>query len=285
MPPRSTPTRLHSRICQPRCDTREIGSKTPSRWLLPTGKRARLPAPLQSDSRCNPLLSFQCTNRLPLRTRRVARKFACPAEKQRRWLVDIGNPVEAFCRGIEFAASPMRETLGIGRGRCSLLRRLLPRLRKQFVELDRGGTPLDPDSVEFTPCECRSRQRDGHLRGGDRGPVKLVGSLEPRRNVYGVAHHRIIEAPPRSDIADQRCAGIESHPMSDLVTMKGSGSLIELVETRTATECGVRRIARMVAIVGRCSEYRDNRVADILVDIAAFTFDDVGHSGKILVHE
>ena len=73
--------------------------------------------------------------------------------------------------------------------------------------------------------------------------------------------------------------------MSDLVTMKGSGSLIELVETRTAAECGVRRIARMVAIVGRCSEYRDNRVADILVDIAAFTFDDVGHSGKILVHE
>jgi len=97
---------------------------------------------LQSREARNLLLCIQCADRFPIRTRRMACKCFGPAEKQRGRLVDISGPLEAFCRGVEFTGSPMRETLGIGRGSSRLLRRLLPRLREQFVNLYGVARPL-----------------------------------------------------------------------------------------------------------------------------------------------
>ena len=57
---------------------------------------------LQSREARNLLLCIQCADRLPIRTRRMACKCFGPAEKQRGRLVDIGDPLEAFCRGVEF---------------------------------------------------------------------------------------------------------------------------------------------------------------------------------------
>ncbi len=79
----------------------------------------------------------------------MACKCFGPAEKQLGRLVDISDPLEAFCRCVELAGPPMRETLGIGRGSRRLLRRLLPRLGEQFVNLYRGGASLDPDGVKL----------------------------------------------------------------------------------------------------------------------------------------
>ena len=179
----------------------------------------------------------------------------------------------------------MRETFGIDSRRRNLLRCLLPGHRKQFVDLHRSRASLHPDCIEFAPCECRSRQRDRHFRCGDRGAVVLVGALKPRRDVHRVAHHGIVEPPPRADVADQCFAGIEPHTMCHFVAPESGGALIEFVKTRTATQRSPRRIACMVAIVGRRTEHRHNRVADIFIDIAALAFDDVGHGRKILVHE
>src|SRR5882672_2215379 len=180
MRPKFIPIPLRSPICPPRSDTREIGSRMPSRWSSPTGRLAYSRAQRQSRTlkprSRNPLLCIQCADRFPIRTRRIACKCFGPAEKQRGRLVDISDPLEAFCRGVELTGPPMRETLGIGRGSRRLLRRLLPRLGEQFVNLYRGGASLDPDGVKFTPSERRSGERDRHFRGGDRGAVILVGT-------------------------------------------------------------------------------------------------------------
>jgi len=47
----------------------------------------------------------------------------------------------------------------------------------------------------------------------------------------------------------------------DLVALEGSGVSIEFVKPRTAPERCMRRIAGMVAIVGRRAEHRHDRVA------------------------
>jgi hypothetical protein len=71
----------------------------------------------------------------------MAHKCVSPAEKQRGRLVGVGDAREAFCCGIEFAAPPMRKTLGIDSRRRNLLRRLLPGHREQVVDLYRVERP------------------------------------------------------------------------------------------------------------------------------------------------
>src|SRR5258708_10563744 len=105
------------------------------------------------------LLCFQRRDRLPIRTRWMACKGLRALEKQRRWLVEIGNPLKAFGRGGKLADPPMRKTLGIGRGRERLLRRLLRGLREQFVNLYRGGASLHPDGATLPPDKFPSRHR------------------------------------------------------------------------------------------------------------------------------
>lgn len=125
------------------------------------------------------------------------------------------------------------------------------------------------------------RARDPHFRGSDCGVVVFVCALEPRRDVDRVAHHGIIKAPPRADGADQGCGGIEAHSLRHFVSLEGGRTSIEFVQTRTAAQCGARRIARVVAVVQPVHEHRHNGVPDIFIDIAALPFDDVGHGGQI----
>ena len=109
----------------------------------------------------------------------------------------------------------------------------------------------------------------GHLRRHDRGAEVLVGAFEPRRQVHRVAHHRVVEAPPRADIADQRLAGIEADAVGQLVTLEGRRGLVELFEPVAATQRRAHRVAGMVGIVDRRAEHRDDGIADVFVDIAA----------------
>ena len=79
----------------------------------------------------------------------------------------------------------------------------------------------------------------------------------------------VIEALARTDIADQRVVGINADALMQGKTLPFGRLGIELVQAVAAAQGGVDRALRMVRIVDRRAEYRNDGVADIFVDEAA----------------
>ena len=154
-----------------------------------------------------------------------------------------------------------------------------------MVDFQRLGSPLDADGVELAPGEGVAGEGYGGLGSDDGGAVEFVGALQPRCKVHGVAHHGVVEAPPRSEIADQRLAGIDADPLRQPVFLEEGGRSVEFRQLRAAIQRSARRIGGMVGIVGRRAEHGYDGVAYIFVDISAVTLDDVGHRRKIFVHQ
>ena len=91
--------------------------------------------------------------------------------------------------------------------------------RKRLVNADRFVAALDANAVELAPGESTRRALERAFGGHDRGAEIFVGTFEPRRHVHGVAHHRVVEALARPDIADERVAGIEPDALAQGKTL------------------------------------------------------------------
>ena len=157
--------------------------------------------------------------------------------------------------------------------------------RKRLVDADRFVAALDADAVQLAPGKSWRRAFERAFGGHDRRAEIFISAFEPRRHIHGVAHHRIVEALARADIADQCVAGINADALTQGKTLPFGRLGIELVQTIAAAQGGVDRALRMVRIVDRRAEYRNDGVADIFVDEAALLLDDVAHRREIFVYE
>ena len=83
--------------------------------------------------------------------------------------------------------------------------------RKRLVDADRFVAAMDADAVQLAPGKSRRRAFERAFGGHDRSAEIFISAFEPRRHIHGVAHHRIVEALARADIADQ--ASPELMPM------------------------------------------------------------------------
>src|SRR6266571_7203255 len=146
---------------------------------------------------------------------------------------------------------------------------------QRLVDTDRFSATLDTDRVKLAPGRACSGAIECALGSHDRGTEIFVGALKPRGDVHGVAHHRVIEALTRTNIADQGVAGIQSDPLAQAEALPFGRIAVELVEPLAAVQGGVDRIRCMIRIVDRRAEYRDDGIADTFIDEAAVFLDDV----------
>ena len=96
--------------------------------------------------------------------------------------------------------------------RCQLLRRefaFRPRISKTDSE---SGLARHHDPVDLSNLDRGARRRKGSLRNQIAGAIHLVRALQPRGEVYDVAHHRIAHHDVGADAADQRFAGRNTDP-------------------------------------------------------------------------
>src|SRR5712691_9141075 len=126
--------------------------------------------------------------------------------------------------------TPALESLGIDLRVRRLHGTFLPSRPERLVDPKRLQAAYHTDCVDLTPPECRSGE--GHRRFGseDRGGKIFVGAFEARREVHDIADDRIVEAPPRSDVADECLAGIQSDPVAQRMTLEGGRGPVELLE-------------------------------------------------------
>ena len=74
-------------------------------------------------------------------------------------------------------------------------------------------------------------------------------ALKPRHQVHGIMlHHRVIEPPPRADIAGQRFTRVQADPVRKLAALE-SLDLVQLLETRPAHERCADGIARVIGVM------------------------------------
>ena len=138
----------------------------------------------------------------------MRQRFLGPLQQDRRRRIGGGNWRERLGAADKIAPAPARQCMRIGGRYDLLLGAFFAVARKRLVNANRFVAALDADAVQLAPSEtCRTFERA--FGGHDRGAEIFIGALEPRRHVHGVAHHRIIEALARTDIADRRVAGIE----------------------------------------------------------------------------
>jgi hypothetical protein len=87
---------------------------------------------------------------------------------------------------------------------------------------------------------------------------RLAGALEPRGEVHHVAHHRVVEALPRADVADQRFARVEPDALAQLAAERRAHA-IEPREPRGALQRSPHRVIDMNIIIEWRAEHRDDR--------------------------
>src|SRR5690606_12782507 len=97
-----------------------------------------------------------------------------------------------------------------------------------LVDRDFLCPPLHADAVDLAIFETRPRRRHRVLGDEDRRAIGLVRAFETRGDVHRVAHHGVFETLLRTDIADERLAGVEADAGLHLVT----GELPRSVELR-----------------------------------------------------
>src|SRR5262249_13665044 len=157
--------------------------------------------------------------------------------------------------------------------------------RKRFIDAYRFVAALHAHRIELAPGKACPRALERGLGRHDRGAEIFIGALEPRRDVHGVAHRRVIETLARANIAHQSVPRIKPDALVQAEALPLCRFGVEPVQTLAAAQRGADRLLGMVWIVERRAEYGDDGVADIFVDEAAVLLDDIGHCRKIFVHE
>src|SRR5262249_10578202 len=152
---------------------------------------------------------------------------------------------------------------------------------KRFIDADRFVAALYPHRVELAPGKACRRALERGLGSHDRGAEIFVGALEPRRDVHGIAHRRVVETLARPDITDEGVPRIEPDTLVQAETLPLDRFGIEPVQTLAAAQRGGHRLRGVVWVVERRTEYGDDGVTNIFVDEAAMLLNDIGHCRKI----
>src|SRR5262249_47317306 len=181
--------------------------------------------------------------------------------------------LEATGRAREVARPPTRNPLGVRLGARQFVSVCLPGFRQRLEDFHRLRSALYADDVELAPYKGRAGQRHGRLRCDDRRTEIFVGTLEPRGDVHHVAHGRIVEAAPGTDVADERIAGIQSDAVSKLAGSERRAGAIELLETPPARERRPHAAYGMGLIIEGRAEHSRDGIADVFVDKSAVLLD------------
>ena len=105
---------------------------------------------------------------------------------------------------------------------------IVARLRERLIDGKRLRAAEHLDRIDLAPSHRRAGEACGCFRCEDRRAIIFVGAFKAGREVHDIADDGIVEAPTRSDIADQRLAGIEPDPVSQDVALEGRRALVEL---------------------------------------------------------
>ena len=96
-----------------------------------------------------------------------------------------------------------------------------------------------------------------------------LGSLFP--------HHGVVEMPTRTDIANQRFAGIEADLLGEAMAHQGVRSPVDFFKSHAATQRRQDCLGGVIGIVEGRAKYRHDCIPDIFVDKAAMLLDDFTH--------
>src|ERR1043165_1422033 len=98
--------------------------------------------------------------------------------------------------------------------------------------------------------------------------------LQARGEVDGVADGRVLGAALRADVADGRHARVQAD---------ADGELVDVFDLALHVHGGGDGVAGVVGRGGRRAEQRHQAVADVLVERAAVSEDDLGHRREVVV--
>src|SRR5262249_61789033 len=184
-------------------------------------------------------------DRFPVRARGLLRELPRPLEKKRRRRIIACGTCELLGRGGEIARTIACQSLPIGLRAGKELRRDLSRHAERLEKPYRLAAAPDADRVALAPDERPAGRRYRCLRSDDGRAVTLVRTFKPRGRLHHLAHHRVVEAPPRADVADQRLAGVEPDALPHRVAECG-GHAIEPAERRGASQRRVHSVAGII---------------------------------------
>ena len=112
---------------------------------------------------------------------------------------------------------------------------------------------------------CEEAGREAIRRIADEDLARLGGLLEPRRDVHGVAEHAEL-ALLVADGARDREPGVDPDPQREVATGALGDAFVLAVERSEDRERGPLGARGMIDLVVDCAEYRDDGVADVLLD-------------------
>jgi hypothetical protein len=127
-----------------------------------------------------------------------------PGREQCGRPIDGSNVLEVVGGACEVASAPAGEPLGIGCGARGLLRGLPSGFGQRIVNPDRMDATLDLSRIASSSRHSNAAPVSASVVSEAMIDAEiLVRPLQPRCQVHRVAHHRIVETPPRTNVPDQ----------------------------------------------------------------------------------
>ena len=124
-----------------------------------------------------------------------------------------------------------------------------------------------------------------NITDANAGAKKLVGVLQPRRDVDGVAIGGVIEKPATAEIADERRPGVNANPCCTEIHAPGFPALAKLLSPAVEIMRAGDRPCGIIRLVSGCVEENLDRVADDFRNRTFMCEDNIGHAPHIFVEQ
>src|SRR5216684_3936398 len=116
----------------------------------------------------------------------------------------------------------------------------------------------------------------GRFRDQNAGLIVLIETLQPRRKVHRISHHRVIEAEVGPHVADDHWPGVDSHPNLELGQTLSRPEAFELANLLDEPDCRAAGVKGMIRLLQRGSPESHQRISDVLVERPALLKHDLG---------
>ena len=143
---------------------------------------------------------------------------------------------------------------------------------------------LHPHAVQFAICKAWCRGRSC-FADDDANTVLFRQSLEPRAEIYDVAHDGVGDAELRPHVADIHDATRDADPDSDRRPAAFAECVLEAGYRIDHAQSGSDGVVRMFVVVEWGAPKSHDRIAHVLVYGAAMLLDDAGDRCQEFVHE